>query len=336
LARIILITVSAFYGTNFGCVKILGDALDPSFAAFMRFGIASLLFSPYVVEVLPRNPKLIRGGLEVGAYNAFGYWAQSISLQTSHASTAAFICSLAVIVVPILDSLFDSQKSLDSLKKSIFPALLAATGVASLELGGAELPGVGDLWAFLQPLFFGLAFWRVERHMKNCTQPGEAQAFTGTMMMMVAFCSFLWTSHDFVAPMLQAGGLPQLTTAIAHQLNELKDWHILAALVLISKYQSLYLFTSHTYIFIGLDGYSHHGINGLRRKHRYAKFECLGIHGDLLHRTHMGSCFCISHSGRDSGVEYLCRSIIDTERLCVEQSRVQDSWIGLPHYSGSD
>jgi len=230
LARMILISVSAFYGTNFGCVKILGDALDPSFAAFMRFGLASLLFFPYVVGVVKTNPKLIRGGLEVGIYNAIGYWAQSISLQTSHASTAAFICSLAVVVVPILDSLFDSQKSIDSLKKSLLPALLAAAGVASLELGGAQLPGVGDLWAFVQPVFFGLGFWRVERHMKNCSQPGEAQAFTGAMLLTVAISSLVWTTHDFVVPLLQEGGLPRLTSAFATQLIGLKDWHILAAL----------------------------------------------------------------------------------------------------------
>jgi len=33
IARLILIAVAAFYGTNFGCVKILNDSLDPSISA---------------------------------------------------------------------------------------------------------------------------------------------------------------------------------------------------------------------------------------------------------------------------------------------------------------
>ena len=33
IARLILVTVAAFYGTNFGCVKILNDSLEPSISA---------------------------------------------------------------------------------------------------------------------------------------------------------------------------------------------------------------------------------------------------------------------------------------------------------------
>ena len=38
IARLILIVVAAFYGTNFGCVKILNDTLDPSVSA-LRSGL---------------------------------------------------------------------------------------------------------------------------------------------------------------------------------------------------------------------------------------------------------------------------------------------------------
>ena len=37
IARLILIVVAAFYGTNFGCVKILNDTLEPSVSA-LRLG----------------------------------------------------------------------------------------------------------------------------------------------------------------------------------------------------------------------------------------------------------------------------------------------------------
>lgn len=71
-SRFILLVVSAFYGTNFGCVKILNDSLDPSVSAVSRFTLASLVFLPFVLRVYKSKPQLVKGGLEVGAYNALG------------------------------------------------------------------------------------------------------------------------------------------------------------------------------------------------------------------------------------------------------------------------
>lgn len=108
---------------------------------------------------------------QIGVLNAIGYWAQSESLLTTTASKSAFICSLAVILVPLLDVVFGGKDS-DEAKASKaaekkqaggvfagltgpwFPALLAAAGVSCLELVGVEGgPNAGDLWALVQPLW---------------------------------------------------------------------------------------------------------------------------------------------------------------------------------------
>jgi drug/metabolite transporter (DMT)-like permease len=231
LARALLLTVSAFYGTNFGCVKILGESLDPSVAAAIRFTISALVFLPYLINVGRNNHKLVLGGLEVGLYCSLGYYAQAIALQTTNASNAAFICSLAVIVVPILDMLLGKKKSTTKQwYEPLLPATLAAAGVGCLELGGSDIPGVGDLWAFLQPLFFGLGFWRVESHMKNSSNPGEPQAFTGAMLSFVAIFSIVWASHDFLGPYLFQD-MQGLSNAVMTQVEGLKDWHVIAALL---------------------------------------------------------------------------------------------------------
>lgn len=86
VARLILVTVSAFYGTNFGCVKILNEALSPSLAAGLRFSLAALVFLPNLLRVMKSNPKLIMGGVEVGIYSFLGYWAQATALETTSAS----------------------------------------------------------------------------------------------------------------------------------------------------------------------------------------------------------------------------------------------------------
>ena len=192
IARMILLTVSAFYGTNFGCVKILNEALDPSFAAACRFSVAAFVFLPNVLKVIKDKPKLVMAGLEVGAYNAGGYYFSALSLSTTTSvSTVAFLASLAVVVVPIMGILFPTNNENEKNKQNIIdnnslnlsdkglnlssplvPALLAALGVGCLELGGTQIPGIGDLLALAQPLFFGIAFWRVEKCMHDYKEPG--------------------------------------------------------------------------------------------------------------------------------------------------------------------
>lgn len=91
--------------------------------------------------------------------------------MTTSASKSAFICSLAVVFVPVLDSLLGAKDGPEAANEKAaakaaggglfakmngpwFPALLAAAGVACLELIGVEGgPNSGDVWALVQPLW---------------------------------------------------------------------------------------------------------------------------------------------------------------------------------------
>eukprot|EP01035_Chromulina_nebulosa_P018707 gene18707-24466_t len=202
--------------------------MDPSIAALLRFSVAALVFLPYVLKFAKTNKDMIIGGIEVGIYSALGYWGQSVALQTSSASSTAFICSLAVIVVPILDMFLSEKKSLKPWYEPLIPALIAVLGVGCLELGGTELPVIGDLWAFAQPLFFGLSFWKIEKYMKLSTgQPGEAQAFTGSMLLAVAAGSLVWALADIVQPL--HWNIPAVISALKIQFSSLQSLQVLAA-----------------------------------------------------------------------------------------------------------
>jgi drug/metabolite transporter (DMT)-like permease len=236
-SRILLLTVSALYGTNFGCVKILGEAMDPSVAAALRFLVAFIVFSPNLVKVVKANPLLVLGGLEVGVYNSLAYWAQANALSSSPASVVGFICSLQVVVVPMINAMSKSRgggskdNKVRSFGDSFLPALLAAAGVGCLELGGSRLPGTGDLWALLQPLLFGVAFYRVEKHMEKCDDPGDAAGFTAASLALVAVFSIVWGLHDFALPLYNAGGVA-LSEALQGQYNAIvSDWRVPAALL---------------------------------------------------------------------------------------------------------
>lgn len=238
IARATLLTVSAFYGTNFGCVKIIEEALDPSVAAVMRFTLASMVFSPYLLKyaatgISESTKQLVMGGLEVGLYTSLGYFGQSQALMTTDATTAAFICSLAVIVVPILEATFGKETTQNEKMGLFLPAMMATAGVACLELGGSTLPGSGDLWALLQPLFFGLSFWRIEHHMKLATKPGETQAFTGAILLFVAVFSVVWASYDWALPLLSGsdGSYAKLTSSLQTQLAALQNIKVAASIL---------------------------------------------------------------------------------------------------------
>jgi len=185
--RAILLGVAALYGTNFGSIKIMQEVLEPSTAALLRFTIALAALSPF----LRTTPKeLIKPGVEIGMWVAMGYFVQGIGLETCDASTAAFLCSLAVVVCPLLDLFAGEEVKL----RSWVAAALAVVGVGVLELGGGSAPSTGDLWALLQPIGFGMGFWKIERVMKDF--PGKGAELTAVQLVVVFFTGLLWTLWD--------------------------------------------------------------------------------------------------------------------------------------------
>ena len=166
----------------------------------------------------------IVGGAEVGLWNSIGYLSQAQGLETTPAGTSAFICSLAVVVVPILD--FFIGKKISS--REAFGAMLAVVGVGFLELDGfmqqagvvgtladTNLVGLaslgasagagdglnihlshGDMLSLVQPFAFGLGFWRIEHYMRKF--PTEAMRITASQLSTIALASiagFLVTSN---------------------------------------------------------------------------------------------------------------------------------------------
>jgi len=135
-------------------------------------------------------------GLEIGALVSLGYIVQGLGLESADASTAAFLCSLGVVVCPLLD-VFDGKKLG---WKSWMAAGLAVAGAGVLELGGAKPPCAGDAWALVQPLAFGTAFWKTEQAMKRF--PDQTGPLTSLQIGTVALVSCLWTlcNNNFGLP----------------------------------------------------------------------------------------------------------------------------------------
>lgn len=129
---------------------------------------------------------------------------------------------MAVVTVPILDFLFGKEL----LKRQVLGACLAAIGVYVLEMGGqGDLTlSSGDFVSLVQPIMFGLGFWRMEAAMEK--YPTEAGRLAAAQLLMVFVVSFSY---------LICGAPFSDTCEVLPSVQELMAWlrdpHIIGMLV---------------------------------------------------------------------------------------------------------
>jgi len=182
LGVILINIVTVLYSTNFSIVKELDRSMPPSSAAFLRFSLAALVFLPAMRNL---SKGVLLAGSELGFWLWGGFAFQAIGLQYTSADKCAFIASLAVIMVPVLESIF--QRKVFS-GKIWAAAILALIGTGFLELSSATGPNVGDAWCLLMSLFWAVDFIRLEKY--STLFPPEKLA--GTQLAVVAALSGIW------------------------------------------------------------------------------------------------------------------------------------------------
>jgi drug/metabolite transporter (DMT)-like permease len=220
-ARFLLLGAAALYGTNFSFVKLLGEGMPVGAMGTMRFGLAALVTLPWLFAKPRESSDMTTtlaaslAGFEVGLWNSVGYVSQAIGLETTSASKSAFLCSLAVVIVPLIDRCVGKQLT----RKQIVGAVMAVVGVAFMELGGGPIEALssGDIASLIQPLAFGAGFWKMEQAMR--ANPEEASRSTAAQLFTL-FCTS-------AAYMVAGGDVPDMTQATTW----LSDPMILAAIV---------------------------------------------------------------------------------------------------------
>ena len=279
-ARWLLILAAALYGSSFSLVKIINESgMSVGLSSTLRFGMAALVTLPWLLTVHDQDSdinsphevtssgmkspnsrrksrsrwqiltdpntvehKVIVGSIKVGLWDALGFIAQAIGLETTLASKSAFLCSLAVVMVPILD--LTSGRAMAT--RQVIGALLAAAGVGFLELEhdpSATTPGLttqaeipannlwqsfaqlttsiqsGDIASLMQPVAFGVAFWKMEHLMHEF--PNEASRATAAQLWAVFLASLVYLA---VTSMWSFSDNDATLSNVIPPMDQLKTW----------------------------------------------------------------------------------------------------------------
>jgi drug/metabolite transporter (DMT)-like permease len=239
-ARGILLFVAVLWATNFASVKYLETLCfhppcnhPPSEAALARFGVAAMVSVPLLIG---QRRDVILAGFECGLWVALGYVTQAMALSSIPAGTCAFICSLTVVVVPLIAAFFGMPIKPINLASAVValtgvgvleglidvhaimgaqPALAVDTSLAVIhsaatsstvtEASGpignlAEMIGVtkGDILALGQPIGFGVSFMRIEHYVEKFKNvKNRVLTITAAECVVVGLVSLLWVLYDF-------------------------------------------------------------------------------------------------------------------------------------------
>ncbi|ANE42755.1 DMT family transporter [Deinococcus puniceus] len=235
---LLLILVTALWGSTFAVVKTLGEVLEPSVLIAWRFLIATVALAPALLLYRPAlevgavaktsDSSLLKDGFILGLWLIAGYGTQTIALQTTGANRAAFFTALSVILVPVWLT-FAQRRPLPLTLWGALPLALLGLGLLSWE-GGALV--VGDAWALACAVTYAGFIITLERlaHRHAALPFTVAQLVSVTavawLWAAVAAPNTLWPPPQAWAPLLYLG---IAATALTTLLQTVGQRHVSAA-----------------------------------------------------------------------------------------------------------
>jgi len=221
---VLLNIVAVIWGSQHAIIKTVVDDSDPAAFTFLRFGLASLIASPYLPglkdTILKRKDestdpvdiwKPWRWGIEMGLWMFLGFSLQAIGLQSTTAQRSGFLLYLNVKFVPFFAKvLLGRQIS----KWTWLSAFAAFSGTALLALDGQSLGmNVGDVWSVLAAAASAMFILRLEKASSEVPKSSELNA---TSLIVVAMLSGAWLLLGSSGSQIAAG---VTETAMAHPLE---------------------------------------------------------------------------------------------------------------------
>jgi drug/metabolite transporter (DMT)-like permease len=186
-ADIALLTVVIIWGSTFVLIKDAIQHIQTYNFLSLRFGIAAIFLALFSYKKLPGLDRVtLRNGVILGLMLFGGYAFQTVGLNYTTASNAAFIVGFSAVIVPVISAMY--------LKKWPQPAavlgvLLAMSGLGLLTLGDSFALNIGDVYSFMCTFFFALQIIFIDRYTRLSDPMLLATVEVGT----VAAASVLFT-----------------------------------------------------------------------------------------------------------------------------------------------
>lgn len=153
-ADLSLLLVTAIWGTTFVLVKDATQVLPPLTLIALRFTVGfaalALLFRGRLRNATHRE---VRAGVLIAVFLGGGFITQTLGLQTTSASTTAFITGLSTVLVPLAAFVLLHQRPTNG---AVAGAALATVGLGLLTIKEDLSVAPGDLLALTCALFFAL------------------------------------------------------------------------------------------------------------------------------------------------------------------------------------
>ena len=150
------------WGGTFALIKNAFTDISPLLFLGLRFGLAALIFLPFVYSHLRKtNKQTLIAGSVLGFFYFAGFTAQSLGLNLTTATKSGFITGTFVVFIPILQLIIERRKPKWFNILSVF---LVLVGLAMLSSKGKNILGFinqlgsdfnfGDLLTLLCALLF--------------------------------------------------------------------------------------------------------------------------------------------------------------------------------------
>jgi drug/metabolite transporter (DMT)-like permease len=177
-----LLVVTIVWGTTFPAMKNMTDYLSANWIVVVRFSIASVLLSPFLLRATKQD---VRYGAISGVLLFFCYLFQVEGLALTTSNRNAFVCGLNVLVPPLLGIFVGKLPE----RRIVVALVLALAGLFALCWEGSFTWGKGDTLALMAALTFGLYVKLMEVQTRKANR---LMSLTAAQILTVAVCAALW------------------------------------------------------------------------------------------------------------------------------------------------
>lgn len=165
ISDLMLLAVAVVWGTSYGVAKIALAFYPVLGLLALRFGITFIVLSPALRALRGVTPSTIAGAILCGVLLLGIFLAETYGVANTHASNAAFLISLCVVLTPLVEwaMLRRRPTAMDWI------AVALSLAGAAMVTGGVLVPTGGDALILLAAMLRAIVVCVTKRVMRDST-----------------------------------------------------------------------------------------------------------------------------------------------------------------------